>query len=83
MVPAFRGGPSGEERPLYWRYRGQEAVRLGNWKAIRPSEGAPWELYDLVTDVGESNDVASEHPVRLRRLQALAAAAVQDPASHN
>ena len=78
MVSAFRGERNKEERPLYWRYRGQEAVRLGSWKAIRPSEGAPWELYDLAADVGEVNDVAGTFPDRLRALQAHAAAAVRD-----
>lgn len=47
---------------LYWEYGSQVAVRSGNWKALRPKQGAPWQLYDLGTDLGEKKDVADEHP---------------------
>ena len=41
---------------LYWEFheRGfQQALRTGNWKAVRPQADQPLELYDLKTDVGE------------------------------
>ena len=52
---------------LYWDYghnlaRYDQAVRLGNWKGIRLGHGNPLELYDLAVDIGETNDLASEHP---------------------
>ena len=57
---------------LYWEfhdeYKGQngsQAIRMGNWKAVRlngkDDPDAPIELYDLATDPSESNDVASEN----------------------
>ena len=50
---------------LYWEFHEggtKQAVRYGQWKAIRPSPGAPLQLYDVTADVGEKTNVAKEHP---------------------
>ncbi len=53
---------------LYWEfpeYGGQQAVRLGNWKAIRKNirdGNLDIELYDLNVDIKEDNNIASKHP---------------------
>jgi len=57
---------------LYWEYGSQVAVRMYNWKAIRPKKDAPWELYDLDADVSETTDLAAKHPEILTRMQAFA-----------
>jgi Arylsulfatase A and related enzymes len=64
---AFLGKPDPalEDRPLYWEfYEGGfcQAARRGKWKAVRPSVGAPLELFDLSTDIGERNNVAWANP---------------------
>lgn len=56
---------------LYWEYRDQTAVRMGRWKAYRKNK-QPWELYDLSEDVEEANDLAAQHPERLKQLIARA-----------
>ena len=66
---AAAGRPQAQHRYLYWEFVGQVAVREGNWKAIQPKAGAPWELYDLARDVSERNDLAARHPDVLARLQ--------------
>ena len=45
---------------------------MDNWKAIRPKQDGPWELYDLTTDVSETTNVADEHPEVLARMQKFA-----------
>lgn len=57
---------------LYWEYGSQVAVRMYNFKAIRPKKNAPWQLYDLNTDVSETTDIAAKHPKILARMQAFA-----------
>lgn len=57
---------------LYWEDPKSVAVRMGHWKAIRPSEGARFELYDLRTDLGEQVNVADQNPKVLKRMLALA-----------
>jgi arylsulfatase A-like enzyme len=53
------------ERSLYWEFprdRLHQAIRRGNWKAIRFGMDQPVELYDLSTDPAESHDIAADHP---------------------
>jgi arylsulfatase A len=46
-------------------YGGQQMIRVGDWKAVRQgmNQGSiEIELYDLGADVGESRNLAHEHP---------------------
>jgi len=57
---------------LYWEFheRGfQQAVRMGDWKAIRPQAGEPLELYNLKSDIGEKQDVADKNPAVIARVE--------------
>ena len=62
---------------LYWEfpaYKGQQALRMGKWKAIRRNilEGnITIELYDLENDIREQNDVASNHPEVIAKIEAI------------
>jgi len=47
-----------------------QAVRMGNWKAVRPKFDAPLELYDLARDVGETTNVAAQNPQVMERIEA-------------
>jgi len=52
-----------ENRFLYWEHFGggfQQAVRIGDWKALRLAQNESLELYDLSKDIGEQNNVAAE-----------------------
>ena len=40
----------------------QQAIRMGQWKAVKNNPHDPIELYDLSTDSAEKNNVAAEHP---------------------
>lgn len=53
---------------LYWELGGQTAVRMQNWKAIRPKAKGAWQLFDLSEDISEKDDVASSHPDVLKKL---------------
>jgi len=55
------------ERDLYWRMGNRRAIRSHNWKAIC-NDGRIWELYDLATDLSESNNLSDQHPEVLTRL---------------
>ncbi len=53
------------ERVMYWEFyerNFQQAIRMGNWKGVKLSPAAGWELYDLSTDESETNDLADEYP---------------------
>ncbi|MFM7606120.1 MAG: sulfatase-like hydrolase/transferase, partial [Prosthecobacter sp.] len=46
---------------------GNNAVRHGHWKLVRLGKAAP-ELYNLAADIGESKNVAAEHPQVVQEL---------------
>jgi arylsulfatase len=42
---------------------------MGDWKVMRSKADAPLELYNLKTDPGETNNVASQHPDIITKFQ--------------
>jgi arylsulfatase A len=66
LTPTLLGvGKQAQHDFLYWEFHesgSQQAVRMGDWKALRLKAGGPLQLYDLKTDVGEAHDVAADHP---------------------
>ena len=78
FAPALHGREQ-PARPFLYRefpsYGGQVSVRMGPWKAVRQKlqrkPNAPVELYNLTEDIGESKNVAADHPdivAKARRL---------------
>jgi hypothetical protein len=57
---------------LYWELGPQTAVRVRNWKAIRPRPNQPWELYDLSKDISEEHNVAAQNADVLDRMMGIA-----------
>ena len=45
-------------------------MRVGNWKIVTDHEN-PWELYDLTTDRSESNNLAAQHPDKVREMEKI------------
>ena len=80
MLAALTGKEQQEHEHLYWEFparyfKGQQAVRMGKWKAIRRNLNkqpeAPIQLFNLETDIGESNDVASEFPEVVTKIREI------------
>ena len=77
MVATLTG--KGTQQPhefLYWEFPsvgGKQAVRMGKWKGVRlnlfKNPKAKLELYDLSQDLGEKNNIATDHPDVVRRLE--------------
>ncbi|MBT5903641.1 MAG: arylsulfatase [Opitutaceae bacterium] len=57
---------------LYWEDLKSRAVRMDQWKAIKPGLDAPWELYHLDHDIEELHDLASKHPEILSKMKQFA-----------
>jgi arylsulfatase A-like enzyme len=73
VVPTLLGaGEQKQHQHLYWEFHeggSQQAVRMGDWKAVRLKLGAPLELYDLKKDVSEKNNVAAAHPEVVAKME--------------
>ena len=73
-----RGAP---HEALYWRFGQQMAIRAGDYKLVRYDSNAdtltgvrnqpvsPAKLYNLATDIGETNDLAAARPEKVKELQ--------------
>jgi len=71
ILPTLSGNPAIQVQHyyLYWEFHengGRQAIRWGKWKGIRQNvskdPNAPMELYDLINDIEEKNNVAAQHP---------------------
>ena len=70
--PALLGVNQEPHEYLYWEFfeRGfQQAVRFGDFKAIRFKQGEPLVLFHLPTDPGERTDVAEQYPETVRKAE--------------
>ncbi|KAL4771884.1 alkaline-phosphatase-like protein [Aspergillus nidulans var. acristatus] len=57
-----------------WETCGRAALRFGDWKIVyipKPKGPERWQLYNLVEDPGEINDLAEKYPERLQKLLKL------------
>ncbi|MCH2103948.1 MAG: sulfatase [Planctomycetes bacterium] len=78
LVRLLEGGEAPHREAIYWHYphygnQGSApagAVRAGDWKLIEWYEDGALELYDLSRDIGEAQDLSSEHPELARALHA-------------
>lgn len=65
-----------------WNYRKEtppQALRAGEWKAVRPRPDGPVEVYNLKSDPGEQKDLAAASPAVKARLESLLKTARTEP----
>lgn len=74
VLPTFFGAtPKRAHGYLYWESHEKgylQAVREGDWKAVKLDTDKPLELYELATDPAETQDVAKANPDVVKRLAA-------------
>ncbi len=83
IASLLKGGSGPKRDHFYWELQEphfMQAVRFGDWKAVKNGPSANIELYDLKTDTAESKDLAAEHPDLVAQAAALLKSArVDDP----
>ncbi len=80
------------DRYLYWEYlpydwstheyqhdKLQQALRFGQWKAIRLGPDEFWALYDLYSDPGETDIVTPFHPAKMEQFKKWVDESHQEP----
>ncbi|EON77921.1 Arylsulfatase [Lunatimonas lonarensis] len=80
FVPTLLGENERQEQHpyLYWEFieqGGKQAIRMGDWKAVRLNlnrdDDPPIELYNLADDLGETQDIAVDHPDMVAQMKEL------------
>ncbi len=57
------------ERPVFWRYRNQWAVRMGDWKYLKIGENE--FLFNLKNDLAEQNNLINQNPLKAADLNKM------------
>ncbi|MFQ6034950.1 MAG: sulfatase-like hydrolase/transferase [Sedimentisphaerales bacterium] len=60
-----------KQRTFYWKTPSESAVRQGRWKLIVSRKAKKVELYNLIDDPYEQQDLAQQHPQRVNDLRLL------------
>jgi arylsulfatase A len=92
ILPALLGREQKPHEFLYWELQGydwkqqvfrneipMQAVRMGDWKGIRPKANGPVELYDLERDPGETTEVSANFPRVVKRIEEIFRTARTEP----
>jgi arylsulfatase A-like enzyme len=73
ILPTLLGRPQTNQHEfLYWEFHekgSKQAVRTGDWKAVRLAPAKPLELYNLKTDPSEAVNVAASHPDVIAKIE--------------
>lgn len=71
LLPLFEGESRTGHETLYWEWSGNRAVRQGDLKLCWDQKVKAWELYDLVNDRTETNNLAAKAPEKVQELSQL------------
>lgn len=80
LLPTLLGNHTKQKQHpfLYFEFperSGQVAVRTGDWKGVKSNmkkdRNAPWEIYNLKTDIAETKDVAAQHPELAKQFEQI------------
>lgn len=77
LTPVLNTGESLNRKELFWHYPHYHgsawtpgaAIRQGNWKLIEFYESGTTELYNLLDDISETNDLSSKYPEKVISLK--------------
>jgi len=76
FLPQLKGETTPRGKPLFWHYPHYSnqggaphgAIRDGDGKLIEWYEAGTLELYNIPQDIGEKNNLAAQHPEKLKAL---------------
>ncbi len=86
FLPTLMGNEQPKHDYLYWEFHergGRRAIRKGPWKLViydvKTNKPKPAELYDLVKDPGENQNIADSYPDIVKELITLMANRTPSP----
>ena len=70
LVSAFAKDIAIDRDYLWWFHDGNRAIRTGDWKLVA-SKDQPWELFNLAKDRTETQNLATQLPLKVSELSQL------------
>ena len=70
LKPIFEGETRKPHDSLFFRYNTNRALIQGDWKIVT-HRASRWELYNIVKDGTEMNNLAAQHPEKVKVLSTL------------
>ncbi|QDU38007.1 Arylsulfatase precursor [Maioricimonas rarisocia] len=74
LLPLLDGQMTERGQPIGFQSRSQRSLVSDRYKLYTANDGQTWELYDLIQDPGETENLADSHPQRVEEMQAALAA---------
>ena len=74
ILPTLLGQPQKQHEYFYWEFHEhvpKQALRTGDWKAVRLAPDLPLEVYNLKSDSAERRNVAGEYQDVVARIEKL------------
>lgn len=57
----------------------RQAIRMGEWKAVKNSQPQAIELYNLEKDYAETKNIASSHPDIINKMEQILESSREEP----
>lgn len=77
LVPILKEGKNVDHPPIWFCHEGNKALKLDDWKIVlakcdqHPDQPEQWELYNILLDRAEQNDLAKKHPEKVREMEKI------------
>ena len=68
LVPIIEGKIRKPHDFIGWEHYDCRAYRQGSWKIVWPKTVKKWELYDIVNDRSETNNLVEKNPQKLQEM---------------
>lgn len=68
ILPALKGKKL-SKRDLFFEHQTSCGIISGDWKLVRANGKQPWELFNLLQDPFEQNDLSARYPDRVKTLE--------------
>jgi arylsulfatase len=68
LLPVWKGEQVEREDPIFWQWSRGKAIRMNHYKMVSGNDG-PWELYDMMVDKTETNNLIGQHEEKVKELE--------------
>jgi arylsulfatase A-like enzyme len=71
LAPLFSGEEPEEHEFLIWEYEGSRALRVGDYKIVSDKSYGDWQIFDIVNDRCELEDLSEEAPQEIQGMKKI------------